>query len=209
MCSDWLPLVLDWKKSQQIVMFGPEKNKLCDITNMEIEKQFWQLRSNIWGFSSQRLQCTLIYYWLEQCRRPSGNDGFWEVVPWAEIGGSNAAERGNEQFCGFVCSTAHLALDTVRTIRWSRGSRMRLVVQFVLCFGWGASTAAPNGWTGAPQSIELPKLIAQKVSQGRAAHRAVQAGQEQVPARPWCRGEVVIIIRVTAGFYDRRKLALC
>ena len=67
------------------------------------------------------------------------------IIPWAEVGGSEAAEGGNEQFCRFVYCAARLALGDVSAVRWSGGCSMWLMVQFGLGCGRGAFTAASDG----------------------------------------------------------------
>ena len=78
----------------------------------------------------------------------------------------------------------------------------------------GADTAAEVGRAAAAQGVELPQLVAQQVAQRGAAHRAAEAGQQQVAPGAERRGrqaEGLGVLRAADapfGLHDGRQLVV-
>ena len=110
--------------------------------------------------------------------------GLTPPVPRTEVRRGEARHRGDEELGGLLLP-AGLPLGPHRGPRRPDGGGQR--VEAVLLLGGqlrreaqGAGAAAEVGRAAAAQGVELPQLVAQQVAQRGAAHRAAEAGQQQV-----------------------------
>lgn len=121
------------------------------------------------------------------------------TLPGAQIWGSKACNSWNKQFCRFLLSVCS-SLDGV----WGK-YRCVVLLFWRRLRGWALAVKATAKvwWTAAPQGIELPQLIPQKVAQGGSANWAAQVGQQEVTMGARCWREMERVIRaVPGGFHD-------